>query len=116
MGQALVEWELCVDLDQFLSRVLVAVQLRSEHVEQRRYLLSRTQAAASRAHDRTMKGVGKERRERETAAAVRPIGSWSREVCCGSPSLHLHASPSCPTPRSQDVLCAGSSTLPSTPR
>ena len=33
MGQVLVEWELCVDLEQFLSRVLVFIQLRPEHVE-----------------------------------------------------------------------------------
>jgi hypothetical protein len=32
-GQVLVEWELCVDLDQLLSRVLVFIQLRPEHVE-----------------------------------------------------------------------------------
>lgn len=39
MGQVLAERELCVDLDQFLSRVLVLVQLRPEVVELGFYLL-----------------------------------------------------------------------------
>ena len=43
--------ELWLDLDQFLSRVLVVIQLRPKCVEQRQYFLFRAQAVSSRAHD-----------------------------------------------------------------
>ena len=52
MGQVLVERELCVDLDQFLSRVMVVIELRAEDPEQRFYFLFRVQAAVGRAHGR----------------------------------------------------------------
>jgi hypothetical protein len=41
----------CVDLDQFLSRVLVVVELRPEVVEHRYYLFLRAQTVASSVHD-----------------------------------------------------------------
>jgi len=52
MGQVLVERELCVNLDQFLSRVMVVIELRAEDSEQRFYFLFRAQAAVGRAHCR----------------------------------------------------------------
>lgn len=56
MGQVLVEWEYCVDLDQSLSRVLVIIELRSEDIEQRLYFFLRAQTVASRAHCCTKEG------------------------------------------------------------
>lgn len=50
MGQVLVERELCVDLDQFLSRIMVVIELRAEDSEQRFYFLFRAQAGVGRAH------------------------------------------------------------------
>ena len=41
MGQVLVERELCVDLDQFLSRVMVVIKVRAKDAEQRFYFLFR---------------------------------------------------------------------------
>jgi len=56
LGQVLVERELCVDLDQPLSRVLVVVKLGAETLEQILYFLFRTQTVASRAHGRATGG------------------------------------------------------------
>lgn len=56
MGQVLVEWELCDDLDQLLSRVLVVVELRLEDTEQRYYFLLRAQTVATSAHRRVEEG------------------------------------------------------------
>ena len=87
-----------VDLDQSLSRFLVAVQLRTEDVEERNYLLSRAQTVASRVHDRGGREVIRD--EYGTFS----IGSVSPLVCS---LLLLVPTPPCLTLRSQDVPCAG---------
>jgi len=89
MGQVLAEWESCVDLDQFLSRVLVFIQLRPEHVEQRHYLLFRAQTIAGRAHDWT----------KESCAYFNrwAIGSCEFVATCCSPTFMSYApKPGCP--------------------
>ena len=113
MGQVLVEWELCDDLDQLLSRVLVVVELRLEDTEQRYYFFLRAQTVATSAHRRVEEGgrmmVEMTRRKSESRRFVAYCGS-----CRFVPLLALP--PSCPSLQSRDALCAGSSTPLSTPR